>query len=71
MNKWVKILASPIDHYAPVNYMPHYPLYGERWGNMGGGGGGDLLNLTSKTRPRCGAIDTPLVSTEPSIWHAF
>ena len=45
MNKWVKILASPIDHYAPVNYMPHYPLYGERWGNMGGGGGGGIYSI--------------------------
>ena len=36
-----------------------------------GGGGGNLLDLTLKTRPRGGAIDTPFVSTEPSIWHAF
>ena len=37
----------------------------------GGGKRGDLLDLTLKTRPRGGAIDTPFVSTEPSIWHAF
>ena len=37
----------------------------------GGGKWGDLLDLTLKTRPRGGVIDTPFVSTEPSIWHAF
>ena len=37
----------------------------------GGGKRGGLLDLTLKTRPRGGAIDTPFVSTEPLIWHAF
>ena len=37
----------------------------------GGGKRGVLLDLTLKTRPRGGAIDTPFVSTEPLIWHAF
>ena len=32
----------------------------------GGGKRGDLLDLTLKTRPRGGAIDT-----EPSVWHAI
>ena len=37
----------------------------------GGRTRGDLLDLTLNTRPRGRAIDTPFVSTERSIWHAF
>ena len=37
----------------------------------GGGIQGILLDLTSKTRPRGGAIDTPLVAIEQSIAHAL
>ena len=48
-------------------YAPLPPVRGE----PGGGTRGDLLDLTLKTRQRGGAIDTPFVSTELSIWHAF
>ena len=29
-------VTQEVEIYAPVNCMPHYPLYGERWGNRGG-----------------------------------
>ena len=63
MNKWVKILALPIDHYAPVNCMPHYPLYGERWENMGG-----FIQFDFENMPKVWGNDNPF---EPLIWHAF
>ena len=46
---------------------PTTPVRGE----LEVGGGGGLLDLTLKTRPKGGAIDTPFVFTEPSIWRAF
>ena len=58
----------PSEDYAPVNCM-HGPL-SPAWGEVGEHRG-DLLDLTLETHPRGGAIDTPFVSTEPSIWHAF
>ena len=37
----------------------------------GGGIQGILLDLTSKTRPRGGAVDTPFIAIKQSIAHAL